>query len=136
MENYLFLKGKEKICQLTKNFGFFTQKIVTELSEIWLGAEIRDPENTYPGLGSKGQKRTRSQNRIRNTVIDQMNHVWFFTRKNDYLLCNKKNRHFIRVSDWNPHGSALIWVAGSGYTFKMLIRIVIRIQASENDPQK
>jgi hypothetical protein len=43
-----------------------------------------------------------------------------------------------RVSDPDPypdpHGSALIWVAGSGSAFKL--RILIRIQEGRNDPQK
>ncbi len=39
-----------------------------------------------------------------------------------------------RVSDPDPHGSALIWVAGSGSAFKLLIQI--RIQEGKNDPQK
>ncbi len=40
----------------------------------------------------------------------------------------------IRVSDPypDPHGSALIWVAGSGSAFKLRIRI----QEGKNDPQK
>ncbi len=37
-----------------------------------------------------------------------------------------------RVSDPDPHGSALIWVAGSGSAFKLRIRI----QESKKDPQK
>jgi hypothetical protein len=41
-----------------------------------------------------------------------------------------------RVSDPDPdpHGSALIWVAGSGSAFTL--RIQIRIQEGKNDPQK
>ncbi len=40
--------------------------------------------------------------------------------------------------DPDPHGSALIWVAGSGSrsAFKLRIRIQIRIQECKNDPQK
>ncbi len=48
----------------------FTQKIITKLSKIWVwdpGSEIRDPEKTYPG--SRGQKGTGSQIRIRNTAF-------------------------------------------------------------------
>ncbi len=37
-----------------------------------------------------------------------------------------------RVSDPDPHGSALIWVAGSGSAFKLRIRI----QEGKNYPQK
>ncbi len=42
----------------------FTQKIVTKLSKIWVwdpGYEIRDPEKTYSGPGSRGQKGTGSR---------------------------------------------------------------------------
>ncbi len=39
-----------------------------------------------------------------------------------------------RVSDPDPHGSALIWVGGSGSAFKL--RIQIRIQEGKNSPQK
>jgi hypothetical protein len=49
---------------------FFTQKLVTKLSKIWVwdpGSEIRDPEKTYSG--SRGQKGTGSRIRIRNTGI-------------------------------------------------------------------
>jgi hypothetical protein len=50
----------------------FTQKFVTKLLKIWgwdPGSEIRDPEKTYPGSGSRGQKGTGSRIRIRNTGI-------------------------------------------------------------------
>ncbi len=59
--------------------------------------------------------------------------------------CSNKQKNFFfklvfswrlegRVSepDPDPHGSALIWVAGSGSAFKLLIRI----QEGKNDPQK
>ncbi len=40
----------------------------------------------------------------------------------------------IRVPD--PHGSALIWVAGSGSGSAFKLRIRIQIQEGKNDPQK
>ncbi len=46
---------------------FFTQKIVTMLSKIWVwdpGSEIRDPEKTY----SRSKKALDPGSRIRNTV--------------------------------------------------------------------
>jgi hypothetical protein len=47
-----------------------TQKLVTKFSKLWLwdpGSEIRNPEKTYPGSGTRGQKGTGSRIRIRNT---------------------------------------------------------------------
>jgi hypothetical protein len=41
---------------------FFTQKIVTKLSKIWVwdpGSEIRDPEKTYSGSRIQSSKRHR-----------------------------------------------------------------------------
>jgi hypothetical protein len=43
----------------------FTQKIVTQLSKIWVwdpGSEIRDPEKTYSGSRIQGSKRHRILN--------------------------------------------------------------------------
>ncbi len=61
-----------------KNFGpvykelkeLSNQKIVIRLSKVWVwdpGSEIRDPEKTYSGSWSRGQKGTWSRIRIRNT---------------------------------------------------------------------
>jgi hypothetical protein len=47
----------------------FTEKIVTKLSEIWIGApgwDIRNPEKTYPV--SRGQKKHRIWDLIPNTA--------------------------------------------------------------------
>jgi hypothetical protein len=55
--------------------------------------------------------------------------------------CHLENKHIlqlikskIRVSDPDPHGSALIWAVGSGSAYKLRIRI--RIQEGKNDPKK
>ncbi len=58
-----FLMLKKKIwSNFQKIIVFFTQKIVTKLSKIWIwepGSEIRDPEKTHSG--SRGQKGTGSR---------------------------------------------------------------------------
>jgi hypothetical protein len=57
---------KKKFQKIWANFQrfikLFTQKIVTNLSKIWVwdpGSEIRDPEKTYSGSGIPGSKRHR-----------------------------------------------------------------------------
>jgi hypothetical protein len=68
--------------QFSKNYRFFTQKVVTKVSKIWvwdpgfgirdLGSEIWDPEKNLfriPDPGSRGQKGTGSRIRIRNTAF-------------------------------------------------------------------
>jgi hypothetical protein len=41
-----------------------------------MGSEIRDPEKTYSGSGSRGQKGTGSRIRIRNTAIDHVEETY------------------------------------------------------------
>jgi hypothetical protein len=58
-----------------------------------------------------------------------------------WLLCtvpSKSNKPVLRVSDPYPdlHGSALIWVAGSGTGSAFKLRIRIRIQKGKNNPKK
>ncbi len=53
----------------SKNFSILTQKIVSELSEIWSGLFIPDPDFLpIPDPGSSGRKGTGSRIRIHNTV--------------------------------------------------------------------
>jgi hypothetical protein len=76
-ENYLsFWTGTDKyLSPLTQNKVFLTQKIVTKLSEIWVGSGIW--EKTYPG--SRGQKRTGF--RIRNSGTNQSVNKNSFSRR-------------------------------------------------------
>jgi hypothetical protein len=62
---FYFLNAEEKkLGQFSKNYRiFFSQKIVTKLSKVWVwdqGSEIRDPEKTYSGsrIRIQGQKCT------------------------------------------------------------------------------
>ncbi len=55
-----------------KNLSIFTPKMVSQLSEIWSGLFIPDPDPDFlhiPDPGSRGQKGTGSWIRIRNNAI-------------------------------------------------------------------
>ncbi len=53
----LFLECWKKIGQFSKNYITLSQNFLTKLSKIW----VWDPEKTYPGSGSRGQKGTGSR---------------------------------------------------------------------------
>ncbi len=66
---FYFWNGEEKnLGQFSRIIEFFTQKIVTKLSKIWVwdpGSEIR--KKPIPDPGSRGHKSTGTRIRIRNT---------------------------------------------------------------------
>ncbi len=65
----LFFMLKKKFRPFSKIIEFFTQKIVTKLSKIWVwdpGSEIRDLKKSI--MDPRGQKGTRSRIRIRNST--------------------------------------------------------------------
>jgi hypothetical protein len=53
-------KYSKRLSQLTEFYLFLTQKIVTKLSEIWVGPEIWDPEKNYPRSRIEGSKKLRN----------------------------------------------------------------------------
>ncbi len=78
IENYFsFEVLKKKIwANFQRIIEFFTQKIVTKLSKIWLwgpGSEIRDLEKTYFGSRIQGSKRHRTR------IPDPDPQHWFFS---------------------------------------------------------
>jgi hypothetical protein len=69
---------KKILASFQRIIELFTQKIVTELSKLWVwdpGSEIRDPRSgirkkPIPDPGSRGQKGTGSRIRIRKTAFN------------------------------------------------------------------
>ncbi len=104
IENYfIFGMLKKKIwANFQRIIELFTQKIVTELSKIWVwdpGSEIRDPEKTYSRSRIQGSKRHR--------IPDPDPQHWFFV---DILKKTNEKSRRNRIRTRN----SVVRIRGSG----------------------